>query len=580
MIREERFWIISWAAAMGMCLLLLHNVVLGLGKLDTHFSLIWPAYMLVICLPLTMQMLSVHRRQQALMFMAAAFSVVMAGAAAYLGGQCEDTPGDFNVVVVFQMVAIAIICWFILMPFAEHKLSRPHWCNDYLLLYTAAWRNVFKLSSALVFVGLFWGLLSLWASLFKVLRVELFTDLFGNRYFYYPITTIAFGLGLSLYSAKEEMLAGVYRACLNVFAWLLPLVAFILVFFLLALVFQGLEPLWHTGYATGLMLTLLALAIFLFNAAWQDGSGADKFPAWLLTVMASGLVAMPCYIALCAYALNLRVVQHGWSIERIWAALVILLFAIYAVGYAFTVLRRQSPWMHGAKAINISAALAVVVLLVLTCTPLLNPARIAVDNQIARLLANTTPVDQFDFNYLRFQSGKYGNQGLQRLLAINDHPQAALLHERAQAALKKTNRYESNDHDVGMTAEKLLAKLRVYPQGATVDKSLLAYWVNEMNAHRLTLNCFNDKQLCPLVQIDLNADGNNEQVLLDRYQSKVFAIDNGYWQEVGGLIGKSHLLGGDELSQYLDAQALAVQPHKWQDLRIGNEIYTIDDKRH
>ncbi len=56
-------------------------------------------------------------------------------------------------------------------------------------------------------------------------------------------------------------------------------------------------------------------------------------------------------------------------------------------------------------------------------------------------------------------------------------------------------------------------------------------------------------------------------------------MDNGYWQEVGGLIGELHLLGGDELSQHLDAQAIAVQPHKWQDLRIGDEVYAIDDKR-
>jgi pimeloyl-ACP methyl ester carboxylesterase len=60
-------------------------------------------------------------------------------------------------------------CWFILLPFAEHRLTRQRWFSDYSLLFASAWRNTIKLLSATVFTGLFWLLLLLWAQESKVL---------------------------------------------------------------------------------------------------------------------------------------------------------------------------------------------------------------------------------------------------------------------------------------------------------------------------------------------------------------------------------------------------------------------------
>src|SRR5690606_35634919 len=157
----------------------------------------------------------------------------------------------------------------------------PGWSSDYGLLGTAAWRNVVKLGSAGLFVVIFWMLLALWAGLFKVLGVGFFVELFTSRVFVYPVTAIAFGMGLSLYSAKEEALLGLYRATLNLLGWLLPLVSGIILLFLLMLPVQGVGLLWKTGYATALVLSLLALMVFLFNAAWQDGIHGIKFPNWI-----------------------------------------------------------------------------------------------------------------------------------------------------------------------------------------------------------------------------------------------------------------------------------------------------------
>ncbi|RYE98934.1 MAG: DUF4153 domain-containing protein, partial [Oxalobacteraceae bacterium] len=340
--------------------------------------------------------------------------------------QIADSSGPGYQVVerLAQIVGMTMICWFVLLPFAQHRLAKERWCDDYGLLFSNAWGNAVKLATAWTFVLLFWALLWLWASLFKVVGVDFFTMLFSRKEFIYPVTAIAFGGGFSLYSSREEVLVGMYRAGLNVLSWLLPLVALIALLFLCSLPARGLQGLWDTHRATPLMLTLLMAFFFLLNAAWQDYRERTGFPFGLLRLVSVCILVMPVYVALCAYSVGLRIQQHGWSIGRFWAVLAVLLSAIYAIGYAVVCVRRQTPWMKGARSVNVFAALVLCALLTLTATPLLDPARIVVDSQLARLMSRAVAPDNFDFSYLRFQAGRYGNDKLRELLAPSTHPQA------------------------------------------------------------------------------------------------------------------------------------------------------------
>ncbi|MBL6986209.1 MAG: DUF4153 domain-containing protein [Methylobacter sp.] len=579
MKREERMWIIAWAALLGFSLLMLHNWVVTINDPGAYFVVILPLYVTVTTLSLTLQMLSRYRTEKLLWLLAVGFSAVVAGTASYVGYHAwiEDLRNHFSYGPVFLMSISVFTCWFILMPFAEHKLFRHSWCDDYTLLFSSAWSNTAKLLSAAVFVGLFWGLLVLWAGLFKVLQVTFFYELFTGRNFVYPVTAIAFGLGLSLYSAKEEALVNLYRTSLNVLGWLLPLVTFIMLLFLLALLFRGLTPLWKTGYATTLMLTLLGVMVFLFNAAWQDGSGAHKFPKWIINLISFGLVAMPLYIALCAYSLGLRIFQYGWSIERIWAALAVFELSIYAIGYALISLRRQVDWMVGAKVVNIVGAIMMVALLMLISTPVLDPARISVNSQIGRLLTDKTAVDDFDFNYLRFNAGKYGNDELRRLMNNTSHPQADLLHTKVELTLKKKfpnhgRGSESSEWD----HEKLVRKLKLYPEGALLDPAFVDFLVKQLNGKEQRLNCAANNQSCQMLAIDLNADGSDELVFFDSYSSRVFSLENGKWRKIGGLIGTDmHKLTGQSLMQSLENRDVEALPNKWLDIRINTDQYSV-----
>ncbi|MCB5185104.1 DUF4153 domain-containing protein [Methylobacillus gramineus] len=577
MDKQERGWIIAWAALQGVSLWLLHEWLLKLSIPGQYFSLIWPLYAVIITLPLSLMVLSHYRQQTLLWSMATGFSVLMAGAAAYMGHQAwvADLPVNKTGELGFILNVIALSSWFVLLPFAEHKLSRGSWASDYPLLFSAAWRNWIKLMLAALFTGLFWTLLFLLAGLFKVLNVNTLMDWFTSRIFAYPATTIIFGIGLSLYAAKEEALVGIYRASLNILGWLLPLVSFILLLFLLALPFQGLALLWKTGYATSLMLSLLAWTVFLFNAAWQDASGEQRFPRWLLRFIGLSLLVMPVYIALCVYSLGLRVTQYGWTIDRVWAALVIVVMAIYALGYAWVVLRRQPIWMASASRVNIGAALITVALAILTCSPVLDPARIAVNSQVARLLQQKVDISSFDFEYLRLEAGRYGNQALLSLSREQSHPQAALLRKKATDASKVTYRTFKPGNGPEQSDESVRQQLKIYPHDAELPAAFLQEVREQLNRQALYLNCQKDKP-CPVLKLDLNHDGMDELILLNGYSSLIFELSQGRWKSSGRLSGVDlHKLNTQETLQALDSQDFASKPARWGELWIGDMKYGV-----
>lgn len=535
MERKERIWILVWSVCQGLSLSGLHDWVGDSRQSSSVLSLTWALYVVAITLPLSLQMLSRYRSVRLLWFMALGFSFIMAGSAAYsahsvwLGGDHKL----YYAAAIVSFFQVMTSCWFILLPFAEHRLLRSRWLCDYTLLCRLAWGNTVKLLSAALFVGLFWALLFLWSGLFSLLKIDWFKDLFEAPTFAYLASSIAFGLGLSLYCTKEDALVNFFRACLTILGWLLPLTSVMLLLFLCALPFQGLALVWKTGYATTLLLAVQCGMVFLFNAAWQDAHSAIKFPKWLLKLIALSFVAMPIYSVLCAYSLGLRIVQYGWSIERVWGACAIFILALYAFGYAFISLRRQVVWMAGARQVNITVALILVLLLLLTHSPLLNPVRLTVNSQIDRLLTQKIPVDQFDFSYLHWQAGSYGNDALRRLLTLSQHPQAKEIRQLAAAALK-TNEYSKNDRKV-VNRQQLLDALTLYPRGAKLDPAFVDFLMVQLKKDPFYLACYRSTRSCPVFVIDLNADGQNELVLLDVYQSRVFERAHGIWQTGGAL---------------------------------------------
>jgi hypothetical protein len=130
------------------------------------------------------------------------------------------------------------------------------------------------------------------------------------------------------------------------------------------------------------------------------------YPAAAPLVEAS-LLALPVYAALALYALGLRVVQYGWTVDRFWAVLVAVAVAGYAVGYALAVLRRQRRWLQMLEPVNRWMCWAVLALALLGNSPLLDPVRLTLSASW-RACVRTAAITSSDVNVLRFDLGHRG----------------------------------------------------------------------------------------------------------------------------------------------------------------------------
>ncbi|PHY13466.1 hypothetical protein CSW58_05530 [Caulobacter sp. B11] len=358
-----------------------------------------------------------------------------------------------------------------------------------------------------------------------------------------------FAAAVQLTDVRAALVRGVRTVALTLLAWLLPLMALIAGGFLLTLPFTGLAPLWATKSATALLLVAAALLVLLTNAAYQDGS--DKPPlvlAWAARI--TGLLLAPI-VGLAAYGLALRIGQYGLSPDRVIAAACVLVAAGYAIGYAVAA-ARPGPWMKTLETTNIAMAFVVVAVLLALFTPLADPRRLSVNDQVARLERGKVKAEAFDFAFLRFDAGRAGQAALQRLKASKS-PDIA---KQARTAIASTARPAADQ--VGQ-----LKKVAVYPKGRALPADLLKQGLDESG-----FLCGYSPENCAAALLDTDADG-VEEVLL----SNGSAVDvlkrggDGAWSKVG--VATRPCDQGDLAEAFKTGKASLSDPEQRRDLLVG-----------
>jgi hypothetical protein len=299
---------------------------------------------------------------------------------------------------------------------------------------------------------------------------------------------------------------------LTLLARLLPMMAAFAIAFLLALPFTGLQPLWNTRQATATLLVAAAALIFLINAAYQDGqSGGAVARVVRYARGAAALVLVPL-VALAAYGLTLRAQQYGWTPPRIIAGACVVVASCYAVGYALAAVRGvlALKWLEPT---NVVAAYVIIGVVLCLFSPVADPARIAVADQIRRLETGRVTPEQFDYRFLRFWSGRYGKAALERLAAQTEGPQAATISERAREAKSRLNPWQSGV--LSATAQSRGANIAVvHPRGEALPDGFLRFdWTKEATASQLPRCLTATDTRCEAVLLDLDGDGNVEVVL-------------------------------------------------------------------
>lgn len=407
--RPARQAILLFAILSGGLLLIAHE---ALAAKAAWFEprLLRCLWFTLACLPPLFAALSIQRLADRRFWAGlVAYTLLLSYLAYYAGGAIEPARVEASAVILpYAGVLLAsgqVLCaWFAV------SLRREGFC--YPLLFEAAWRIVSTLAQVLAYTGTFWLLLWLWAALFAALKIDFFTELFQQARFIYPVTSLVAGYGLVIARTRSSLGDAVHLRVLALWRGLLPVAAVLALAFAAAVLLRGVEPLWETRHATQLLLALVFALIALANAAYGKGGEAAARPAlrWLVN---AALLLLPAFVALAAWALALRWRQYGLSLDRLWAALLILIAGLYALGYAAAAARPRpgAVWLAGIAPVNRAASLLAAGLLLLTQTGALDLRAITAH----QLLARGAALKDEDLRYLRWELGHPGLYALERL---------------------------------------------------------------------------------------------------------------------------------------------------------------------
>lgn len=459
---------------------------------------------------------------------------------------------------------VVLAALFLLLPYLQ--LWRDGERLVYARLFHAAWDNALTLVVAVVLAGASWLILMLWAALFKLIGIMLFETLFSDPLFAYPAVGLLLGLGVALARTQGGALRSLLRVCMALGQLLLPLLALVAVIFLPSLIFTGLEPLWNTGNATALLLALLLGLVSLVNSVFQDGEHVAPYGRVLRRLLDLALLSLPVYATIAVIALNLRVSQHGWTVDRLWAAVLIGFALIYGASYALAALWRGSAWLSRLAPLNTGIALALATTLLLTQSPLFDLRSISVGSQLARVERGQIGIDKLDLKYFHWELGRRGHQALLRL-RDEGRIEAATL----DALFARKHRWNDN----GAVSPSLVDTIVVLPAGTVLPEDLRVFLGQDRPTDYLGLGyCADTTRGCRLLAIDLDADGVAEWLLVRPNNGSwpIVGLRQGRWQVVGDL--NSVGLSDSDLIEALDGGRYSLETPLWKDLVVGEHRFS------
>lgn len=413
--------------------------------------------------------------------------------------------------------------------FIGHHLLEAGDLDDRLIAryptyFDLAWKHGVQMAMAVGFVGVFWLVLMLGGALFKLIGIDFVEELIRETWFAIPATTTMFAAAVQLTDVRHGLIRGIRTVALTLLSWLSPVLVFLAAAFMASLPFTGLEVLWNTKSAAAILLSASAIMVILINAAYQDGVPDQPTPLvlrWAARI--GGLLLIPL-VGVAAYALCLRIGQYGLTPDRIIAAACVIAGACYAVGYGVAAVL-PGMWMKALEVTNVVTAFVVLGLLLALFTPLADPARLSVNDQMARIAAGKVTADKVDYRFLRFDGEKYGKAALEGLVKKGGD-----VGKRAAEALKWTNKWSAPEP--GTPERGALSEIIAWPNGVAPPPNFLS--AREVEGEDFLNGCSKKVQCLGAV---LNLDDDPKPEILLKGPGATAQVwqegDAGSWSVVG-----------------------------------------------
>lgn len=503
-------------------------------------------------------------KQRALWYWMALIFVVVLAMSVWLKWQVEDSD-KWRQHEVFMFYGWRLLLMAMLaLPWIQYSLHVSREQARYPHFYRQLWLNALTLLIVFVANGLFWLVLLLWSEMFKLVGIPFFSTLFFDTdWFGYMAFGLITALAVVLARTQSRLVTAVQKLLTFIATGLLPLVALLALMFILTLPFTGLEAISQRVSAAGLMSTLTLLLLLLMAIVREPQKEALPYPGALRYLIKCSLIVAPIYMLIAGWSLWVRIQQYGWTPERLYGVLVVVVLLVWSFGYLASILRRGRNPLELQGPVILGVSLLALGLLVLLSSPVIDAWRISVNSHMGLYHSGKIKPDQVSL-YMLDHSGKPGRaalEALQKDVAFNQDSKR----RRDLNSLLQGRR----DPVKELSATQLVSKVVMAPGSQKPDDAFWAFVKTQ--GYRIT-SCA-EQNACVLVSQDLNADGHPEQVLyaFGDGESLVFGMQKNKWD----LLAVARLPEGftkDKLLQAVANQQLGSAPRIWRDI-------TIDGKR-
>jgi Domain of unknown function (DUF4153) len=365
-----------------------------------------------------------------------------------------------------------IFALLIAAPLFQTARDEGGWRFPYARLHSHVWTDAVIGASSWAFTGVSLLLAYLIAELFDLIGIDIFSELMREEWFGFTLCGFAFGAALGLLRERDALLATLQKLVLVIFSVLAPVLAFALIGFLLSLPFTGLAPLWKSGVPTTPILLLAAAgAVGLINAVIGDGKNdgsQNRVLRW--SALALSLTILPLAV-IAAISMGVRIEQYGFTPDRIWGLLAVIVGTVYGVAYLVAVLKSIRlkaflDWDDHIRPANIKIALGVCALAIFLALPILDFGAVSAKDQIARFKTGVTKATEFDWEAMAFDFGPSGRTALKQLEMNGTTEQR----KSAKAALASDDRWTVENQVKAYNTNAYTRNFSYQPEGRSLDE--------------------------------------------------------------------------------------------------------------
>ena len=362
------------------------------------------------------------------------------------------TAADGVIGSLLPMLAVAVLVW---LPWPFLVAAAGVGWRDYPSLFSAAWGIVVRTSIAVIFTAIVWAVIYLSKALLELVGVDAIGWLLDQAAVPWLVTGTVLGLAMAVLNELVDVVSP--GLILRLLRLLLPVVLGVMVIFLIALPLRGFATIFGAVSSAMVLLAMAGAGVVLVTSSLDqaDAVAADTALMVQSARAMAGLVIVPSGLA--AWAIGLRVTDHGWTPNRLLAASVVGLALAYGGLYLVAVLR-GAGWMARIRLANIWLAVAAMMLAALWLT-VLNPEAISARSQMARIADGRTKVADIDL--WGFRGGSLAGQAALAALQVMAKTDGALA-----ARLAGDAGQAPPDPDSATVQKALAAALPVQPDTA------------------------------------------------------------------------------------------------------------------